>query len=70
MVDRAARAVVALVQVERDVPARLPPAGALIVAESFGMNDCPDVIDDLVDVTTSVSLVQTLVAPLFLASPL
>src|ERR671911_237887 len=39
------------------VPARLPPCGALIVAESFGMNDCADVIDDFTEVTTTSSSV-------------
>jgi hypothetical protein len=42
------------------LPVTLPPAGALIVAESFGMNDCADVIDEarVVTITSSLASVQ------------
>ena len=40
------------------LPASGPPAGALTVALSFGMNDCAEVIDDATELTTTVSLVS------------
>src|SRR5215213_2821673 len=44
------------------VPARAPPEGALIVAESFGMNDCADFIDEATLLSVLVN-VQSTVSP-------
>ena len=44
------------------VPARLPPADALMVAESFGTHVCAVVIDDGTEFTMTVSLESEQVA--------